>query len=143
MRNLFALLVAIVGSVGCTIPSFDTKPISDRQIALIRKSQDYVLPAQSVPPYVTEPTDPLLDAVSAGYRVALAQGLIADASDALNGILVVGQRVHGRQVLVLLSFFIEKDGRIGIEDAYSWKLGDASLGRSMRRKLISTLVTGK
>lgn len=143
MKNLLALLVIAIGAVGCTLPRVDNSPISDGQIALLKKSQGYVLPAQSEPAPSSSPAGLVTEAVTAAYRVALGQGLIADASDAANGILVAGQRIDERQVIVLLRFYVSKDGRVGFEDSSNWKLIDASAGEKMSHRLISALVTGK
>jgi hypothetical protein len=143
MKILILTSIALVMLAGCTVPSFDTRPMSDRQAALIKKSFDYVLPAQSVPPPATAPDSLLTSAVSGAYHVAIEQGLIADASDIANGMLVVGRKEGDRQMLVILQFYVEKDGRVGFEDTYKWKMGDSSAGERMRQKFISTLVNGK
>ncbi len=125
------------------LPNFDTSPLSDRQIALFKKIGNYQLPAQSLPPPENVASGLLTTAMNATYNLALDQGLIADASDIENNMMVVGRREQGRQMLLALKFYLKEDGGVGIEEAHSWTMGDSWAGERMRQRFMSTLVNGK
>ena len=136
--RLLPFAAAVLAFVICGAPCACGKdaPI-EQQIALAKAIAQYELPAQSVAASKTD-NGQLVHAITVVYEIAVAQGLIADARLAAQGILIAGRQGKHGQMLVAIRFY-QSDGKWVLTHVTSAKYYDQSACEKMSKKLLAAI----